>query len=147
MALFLLNISFVEAKIKKSRFIRASSSRWFGSCRLANFYKKSYRNVWSSKKEQNWSKRLQDRCFSFQQWLQGRMFYSGLYSSGLFSSCFFYSSYPWWEFFFENLDQLERVNKDLFAMSVCTVDGQRFHLGSVSQWQCDIEEVSGASTP
>ena len=36
-------------------------------------------------------------------------------------------------FFFENLDQLERVNKDLFAMSVCTVDGQRFHLGSVSQ--------------
>jgi len=26
------------------------------------------------------------------------------------------------------------VNKDLFAMSVCTVDGQRFHLGDYDQW-------------
>ena len=34
--------------------------------------------------------------------------------------------------FFENQYKLERVDKDLFAMSVCTVDGQRFHLDLVS---------------
>ena len=44
------------------------------------------------------------------------------------------------QFFFENYGQLERVNKDLFAMSVCTVDGQRFHLGLVSNWP-HIERV------
>ena len=124
--------SFLKAKNKKSRFIRKSSSRWFSGCRLANFYSKSYRNVWSIKKEQTWPNRCQNRDFSFKQWPKRRLLYPRLYPSGGFS--FFGQSdlvltAP---NFFENHHKLERVDKDLFAMSVCTVDGQRFHLGLVS---------------